>query len=99
MRRIAKRHLQRQEHPPVQNRKPFFTTDHSTQHQAEGKPFFQAQTKEGEKEEQVQTIRKAATEERQETVSKKGAEEDKKENLPVMRQDAAPEEKDQQPKQ
>jgi hypothetical protein len=97
MKRIAKRHLQRQEHPPVRTQKPIFTADHSPLQQAEGKPFFQAQTKEGEKEEQVQTVRRAATEERQETMSKKEAEEDKKENLPVMRQDAVGEEKDKQP--
>lgn len=96
MKRLAKRHLQRQEQP--KSPQPFFTPDTGKLLNNSDKPFFQRQAGKEETEEKVQALRKAEKEER-ETVSKKGAEEEKKDNTPVMRQTAGPEEKEQQPKQ
>jgi len=97
MKRLAKRHLQRQEHtkPP----QPFFTPDSNHVQQSGEKPFFQKQGKSVETEERVQSIRKAEPEEQKDKVQTKGADEEKKENTPVMRQAGGPEEKEQQPKQ
>lgn len=97
MKRIAKRHLQRQEH--IQPPQPFFTPDNSPVQRAGEKPFFQRQPKSEESEEKVQTIRKAEPEEQKDKVQTTGDTEEKKENTPVMRQTSGQEDKEQQPKQ
>jgi hypothetical protein len=95
MKRLARRHLQRQEHttPP----QPFFTPDTSHLQRNGEKPFFQKQGQAEETEEKVQTIRKVEAEEQKDKVQTKGADEEKKENTPVMRQAGGPEEKEPQP--
>jgi hypothetical protein len=97
MKRIAKRHLQRQQEQP-KTPQPFFTPDTGKLPKNSDKPFFQRQARNEETEEKVQTLQRAKKEER-ETVAKKGAEEEKIENTPVMRQTSGSEEKEQQPKQ
>lgn len=97
MKRLARRHLQRQEQPKTPQ--PFFTPDNNPVQKSGQKPFFQKQPKTEETEEKVQTIRKAEKEEQQDTVHTKGADEEKKDNTPVMRQEIGGEEKEQQPKQ
>jgi hypothetical protein len=97
MKRITKRHLQRQDH--VQPPQPFFTPDKSHVQSAGDKPFFHKQSQPEETEEKVQTIRKAEPEEQQDKVQTKGENEEKMENTPVMRQATGQEDKEQQPKQ
>ncbi len=81
MKKFSKRPLQRQEQPPVKSQQPFFSPDNG--HSGEG-AFFQAQAKQGETEEQVQTIRKAASDEQKENtpaISKAKIGEEKKQPL------------------
>lgn len=77
MKRLARRHLQRQEHtkPP----QPFFSPGSGPVRRTGDGPFFQRQGKSEETEEKVQTLRKAEAEEQQDTLRTSGADEEKKE--------------------
>ena len=98
MKRIFRKIIQHQV-PGQQGRdqKPFFSASSHEPHDSSA-PFFQKQVKEGDKDEGSQTLQRSPAEEENKQVSAKEAEDDRKEQVPVMRKESAPDEKDKQPK-